>query len=773
MSALTGLVLLGFVVACAAPLVDRYAKGATCWILSLYPAICCGYFISLLPGAADGQFVRESYPWVPQLGMNMSFFGDGLALMFATMISGIGFFIVIYAQGYMAKSPHRGKLYLYLLAFMASMLGLVLADNLLTLFVFWELTSITSYMLVGFDHEKPAARSSALQALLITAGGGLALLAGLLMLGGAGGSMEISELLTATDIREHALYTPIVLLVLIGCFTKSAQFPFHTWLPNAMEAPTPVSAFLHSATMVKAGVFLLARLTPVLGGTALWLGMLSIFGALTAIIGAFFAITSKDVKRMLAYSTVSSLGLMTMLLGIGTPVAVQACVVFLLGHALYKGALFMMAGAIYVKTGTRDLTKLSGLWRAMPRTGLVAIIAAWSMFGLGPLFSFIGKELALGASLAAEQFAPLLTFAAVMAAIASVVIALLIGVRIFFGKELVSPKPPQEANMLLLLGPIVLGVLGLVGGLFPGLAEAQLVNTSILAIMGTAEAPDLEHLYLWHGFNLVLWLSLGAALVGGLAYVGWNRLHTLHGQVAERARFGPQWLYEVSIAGLMRFAAFQTRMLQGNHLRSHIIFIVITAVVLVVASLVRVGAPPTAIFLTDIRIYEAILALIIILAAAFAIRATSRIPAIVGLGVVGLGVAFVYVLYGAPDLAMTQFAVETLTVILFVLVFARLPSMSRLSANKRRYRDGAIALSFGALMTAVVLFASHIEPAAVSTAMAEAAYPEAYGRNVVNVILVDFRSLDTLGEIVVLALAGMGVYALMKFRQSKEGTWSR
>ncbi|MFB3140368.1 MAG: proton-conducting transporter membrane subunit, partial [Candidatus Acidiferrales bacterium] len=387
-------VLSGFVMALAAPWLHRIARSTSGWVLALFPLALTVYFAGQAGRVAAGEVLAVSIDWVPSLGIALSFYLDGLSLLFALLISGIGALVVVYAGGYLAGHAHLGRFYAFLLMFLASMLGLVLANNVITLFVFWELTSVSSYLLIGFEHEREAARQAALQALLVTGLGGLALLAGLLLLGQAGGSMELSELLTRGEaIQAHPFYAPILLLILAGAFTKSAQFPFHFWLPSAMEAPTPVSAYLHSATMVKAGIYLLARFNPVLGGTELWFYIVTAAGAATMLVGAYLAFQQSDLKRILAYSTMSALGMMVLLLGLGTELAVKAAIVSILVHALYKGALFLVAGAVEHETGTRDVDRLGGLRRAMPITAAAAALAALSMAGLPPLFGFIGKEM--------------------------------------------------------------------------------------------------------------------------------------------------------------------------------------------------------------------------------------------------------------------------------------------------------------------------------------------------------------------------------------------
>ncbi|MBL8796248.1 MAG: putative monovalent cation/H+ antiporter subunit A [Planctomycetia bacterium] len=761
-------VLSGFVLALVAPGLYRRARAGAGWLLALLPLGLAGYFGSYTEAVAAGETVRASYSWAPALGVDLSFCLDGLSLLFALLITGIGALILIYAGGYLSGHPQLGRLYAFLLLFMASMLGLVLADNLLALFVFWELTSLSSYLLIGFDHERAEARAAALQALLVTGGGGLALLAGLLLLGQAGGSLELSVLLGQPhDLRGHPLYLPMLLLVLLGAFTKSAQFPFHFWLPGAMAAPTPISAYLHSATMVKAGVYLLARLHPLLGGTDAWHALVTGFGAATMLAGGLLAVTQTDLKRILAYSTVSALGTLVLLLGIGTSAAVTAALVFLLAHALYKGALFLVAGALDHETGTRDVRQLGGLWRTMPVTAAAAGLAALSLAGFAPFLSFIGKELVFEAVWAAPGAGFILAPAAVLAGALFVVTAGLTGVRPFWGAPRATPRPPHEAPLSLWLGPVLLAGSGLLFGLWPALVAAQLVSPAVTAVVGH---PQHVLLALWHGFNLALALS-GVSLVLGLAlYLGWNAIRRASACLEPLLNRGPAMWYEVALRGLNRLAQGQTRLLQSGYLRYYLMIVLVATAGLTGATLVRRGRLASPVDWSGLSFYDAGLALLILLATAAAVLARSRLAAIAALGVVGYSVALVFVLFGAPDVAMTQFLVETLTVILFVLVFYHLPESPAVSHTLARLRDALLAAAVGVLMTGLVLLAGDVQyHPPISAYFAEHSLADAHGRNLVNVILVDFRGLDTLGEITVLAVAGVGVYALLKLRVGAQG----
>ena len=757
-----------FALALLAPWVGRAVRGAAGPLFALYPAAAALFFASRAGQIAQGRPVTASLDWVPSLGVNLAFHVDGLALLFALLICGIGALVLIYAGGYLRGHPGLPRFYAFLLLFMGAMLGLVLAGNVLTLFVFWELTSISSYLLIGFDHERRAARSAALQALLVTGGGGLALLIGLLLLGQVAGTYDLPELLGRGDaVRGDALYLPILLLVLAGAFTKSAQFPFHFWLPGAMEAPTPVSAYLHSATMVKAGVYLLARLSPGLGGTEPWLWIVTGAGLATTLVGGFLALYRTDLKQILAYSTVSALGTLVLLLGLGTERAAKAAMVFLLAHALYKGAMFMIAGAVDHETGTRDVERLGGLRRAMPVTAWIALLAAVSLAGFGPVFSFIGKEMLLEAVLESPARL-LLAPAAVIAGALFVAVAGIVGVRPFFiGTLKETPKHPHEAPPSLWLGPALLAVLGLVLGLFPRIVSRSLVAPAAASVLGRAEPVDLA---LWHGINAALGLSVVSVAVGLLLYRGWAALrHTTTG-VERFFAWGPVRFYNLGLDALNRIARAQTRLIQNGNLRHYLLTIMGTTAVLVLGTLAsdalaRPFPAPRDGLWADLRAYEALIAVLILAAAITAVRMPHRLGAVAALGVVGYGVALLYILFGAPDLAMTQFMIETLTVLLFVFVFYHLPRFGTLSSRPAHVRDALVALAFGGMITALILAAAAVPPDLVLTPyFAENSRPLAHGRNIVNVILVDFRGIDTLGEITVLAIAAVGVHALLKLR---------
>jgi len=759
-----------FAAAAAAPWLHRGLKEKAGWILAAWAALLCGLMASFYPAVTHGEMPREVIEWIPSLGVNLSFYVDGLGLMMALLITGIGALIALYSSSYLKGDSRLGRFYMSLMLFMGSMLGVVLADNLLVLFVFWELTSVTSYLLIGYNHHEAASRKAALQALLVTGSGGLAMLAGFVMIYFFFGTYEFTELMQNPDVlRESGWYVPILILVLCGAFTKSAQVPFHFWLPSAMAAPTPVSAYLHSATMVKAGVFLLAHLQPLLGKEALWTTILTSFGGATLVIAGYIALTQGDLKKILAYSTVSTLGLLVFLLGIGTEEATLAAVGFLLAHALYKAALFLVAGIIDHETGTRDIMILRGLRRALPVTAVAALLVGASNAGVPLLYGFIAKELAYMSAL--DSAMPVaLTLVAVLGNICLVGVGLLVGFVPFWGKkpdEHALPKHPHEAPPAMWIAPLTLGVLSLVFGFMPGLLDYFMA-----AVTQASWGVDLEtkvHLAIWHGeVNLALILSV-ITFAGGLAVVYYrNFIYYLRDEMGGMVRaLGPARGYDIVFDSVVRFSKWQTKMFQTGYYRQYVLVFFSGVTALVVLAMWKLGFsywPSEDMDLAPVPFYEFFLVGIMIFSVLLTITTHNRWTAIVALGVVGFGVAIIFVLYGAPDLAITQLLVETLTLILLTVVIFRLPEFKNLSPKRLRWRDAVISFAFGLVMTMLVLMANVIdlEPT-ISTYFADNSYDKAYGHNVVNVILVDFRALDTLGEITVLAVAAMGVWALLKY----------
>lgn len=762
--------LLSFVAALLAPAVHRVAKGATGMVLALVPLGLFVYFFSYASGVYGGTPVREVTPWVPSFNILLSFYIDGFGLLFAQLISGLGTLIVLYAGTYLKGDPQKGRFLMFLLLFMSSMLGLVLADNIIALFIFWELTSITSYLLIGYKHKYEESRSAALQALLVTGGGGLAMLAGLLMLANAGGSMELSEIraLGAGALTTHLHYLPILALVLAGCFTKSAQFPFHFWLPNAMAAPTPVSAFLHSATMVKAGVYLMARLHSTLGGTPEWVWTLSIFGSVTMIVGAVLALRQTDLKKILAYSTVTALGTLTLLLGLPHEKALVAAMTFLVVHSLYKGALFLSAGTVDHETGTRDVLRLGGLRPVMPITFVGVILAVLSMAGLPPLFGFVAKELVYETAVNLPSGANVVVAVVALVANALTVVAgLVVLLRPFFGPKVETPHHAHEAPWTMWIGPLLLGVVALVLGTMPYALATPFMSTVVLSL---AAEPFTVKLSLWHGFNLALGMSVVTLILGVLGYRYWDGIRTFLSRFdGFLATWGAEKNYNRTVYGMLDLAGWQTRMLGTGGLSGYMLWVLAALVgapglVLLLSGPITFASPDV----SEVLPHEWVLVVLASIAAVVATLTKERLLQIGLLGTVGFSVATLFVGLGAPDLAITQFIVESLVVIIILLVVRFLPDDPGPKIQPSWRAVSLTVAVLGGIVTTVLVLGITALPldTTVSDYHLAASVPLANGHNVVNVILVDFRGLDTMGEITVLAIAALGAYVLVRVGQT-------
>ncbi|MCU0788330.1 MAG: DUF4040 domain-containing protein [Verrucomicrobia bacterium] len=739
-----------------APLLSPRLRSAA--LFALVPAAVAGWFAWQMATLGKDETMTSSLPWFGMLGAGLDFWLDGFGGLMALLATGIGSLIAVYASGYMGGHPQMGRFLMLLFGFMAAMVGVVVADNLILLFVFWELTSITSYLLIGFNHEDKEARAKALQALLVTGAGGLAMLAGLLLLGGAADSWKLSELLgRGEQIGASPMYPVFTLLILAGAAAKSAQVPLHFWLPNAMAAPTPVSAYLHSATMVKAGVFLLARLSPVLDGTVLWHGTL---GGVTLLTGAGLGIVQHDLKRILAYTTLAVLGTLTMLIGVGTELALESMVVFLVGHALYKAALFMVAGTIDHGTGTRDVRRLWGLRRIMPFTATAALLAAFSKAGFPPFFGFIGKEYVYKTGSAMEAAAPLLLGVAVVGNTMLFALALKAGFHPFWSKRQAGADPvaAHEGPPSLWAPPLALALAGLALGLFPGWAAETVVASAVCGIM---QHPVEVSLALWHGLNLPLLLS-GVTIAGGFFLYRQRRLLWRHHHTVEALR-GPMHVYERGLAGLVDFAKAQTRALQSGTLSRYIFIILGSTTALLLWKFAHFREWPDLAWRGGVDWVPLALCIMVMAGAVVATTTSSRITILFALGVVGLGIAVIFLFYSAPDLAITQILVEALTIILLLMVVHHLAPIRHEQHSWGTASQALLSVVFGLCMGLLVRHAKELQLAAsIAETLAAWSYPEAHGRNVVNVILVDFRALDTFGEIVVLAIAAIGVAALLQ-----------
>jgi multicomponent Na+:H+ antiporter subunit A len=772
------LIIIPLLSAGLTPLVYRAFAHRAAWLLAAVPIGLAAAVVAMWPEGPDASVIQTT-PWIPALDIDLAFRLDGLSGTFALLVCGIGSLVLLYAGSYLRDDPRLGRLVGQLLLFLSAMLGVVLSDDLYVLFVFWELTSIASYLLIGFKHEKQAARDSARQALLITGAGGLAMLAGFILLhisalqsGIAAAEASRISVLASADLTGHALFTPALVLVIIGACSKSAQMPLHFWLPNAMTAPTPVSSYLHSATMVKAGIFLLARLNPVFGDSMVWHVMLTTIGAMTMVIAAAMAAGQSDLKRILAYTTVSVLGTLTMLIGVGTDLAIKAAVVYLTAHACYKAALFMIAGSLEHATGTRDVRELGGLARTMPWTMASGLIAALSMAGAPPLFGFIGKELLLKAKLDLESLGVVLILVASIANIFLIAMALVVAVWPFFGRSKPHAEHAHEAPWTMRIGPLLLAAVGLLIGLVPGAFDRVLGTAMATAIGGRPIPMELK---LWYGVSPVALTALSISAVtltaGFFLFLKLRHLLAPIGTTVSRlGRVGPARGYDLALAALLAVAGFVTRHTQTGSLRQYVRLALLTLVIIAVFPLgrsLRLDALPAGSWDWHVLV---LLALTLV-GAGGAIVLRPYVSAIALLGITGLLIATLFALLSAPDLAITQIMVEALTVILLVLVFRRLPAAVPAMPSERLF-DAVVALAAGGIMTAFVLASTTLDlPADVSAQLAAMSKPEAYGRNVVNVILVDFRAMDTLGEIAVVTTAAFGVLALLtRSRHSDSST---
>ena len=776
---------LPFAASVAAAFFPANARNAEAWLAGAAALAAHALVWAAYPYMSHGQVLRFDLDWLPALGVNFMLRLDGFAWLFAILVTGIGFLVVLYARYYMSPADPVPRFFSFFLAFMGSMLGVVLSGNLVQLVFFWELTSFFSFLLIGYWHGNAAAREGARMALVVTSAGGLCLFAGVLLLGRIAGSYELDVVLRAGDaIRSDALYLPALLLVLAGTLTKSAQFPFHFWLPHAMAAPTPVSAYLHSAAMVKLGVFLMARLWPVLAGTDAWMWTVGVAGLITLVLGAYVAMFQNDLKGVLAYSTVSHLGLITVLLGLNTPLAAVAAVFHTLNHATFKASLFMAAGIIDHETGTRDIRRLSGLYRFMPITATLAMVAAAAMAGVPLLNGFLSKEMffaeALGVEGPSRALNRALPYIATLWGMFSVAYSVRFIHGVFFGPAPTGlPRTPHEPPRWMRF-PIEFLVLAcLAVGMFPALVIGPFLDIGVRALLGV-QAPAYS-LALWHGFSTPFLMSLVALGGGAVLYV------MLHRYVArgEGTEFLPpldaREAFDRALAAVRRWARALERLLGTQRLQTQLRWLVIAALVAALWPVWLRGLEWGPLAPTPI---DAPLALVSALGAACALGAAwqakfHRFAALMLTGGAGLVVCMTFVRMSAPDLALTQLLVEIVTTVLLLLGLRWLPKRTpfawtragALAALPRRLRDLALAVGCGggASALAYAVMTRPLPDNTVSRYFVENAWPLGGGTNVVNVIIVDFRGFDTLGEISVLAVVGIAVYALLRrFRPARE-----
>ena len=761
---LTLLALAPFLAAILAPLVHRFAGALAGWILALVPAGICLVLASFVAPVAAGGPVAGELGWIPSLGLALAFRVDGLSLVFALLISGIGALVLIYSGTYLKAHPHQGRFFAFMLLFMGAMLGLVLADNAVALYGFWELTSVASFLLIGFDHGRQAARRAAIQALAVTGLGGLALLAGLVLAAqAAGGDWSIPAILAlGPGFAAHGLYPAVLLLVLLGAFTKSAQWPFHFWLPNAMEAPTPVSAYLHSATMVQAGIYLLARFSPLLGGTGAWTTVLVVVGGFTLLWGSVAALRQTDLKLMLAQTTLASLGLLVLLLGIGGETAILAMALYFIAHALYKAGLFLVAGTVDHETGIRDITALGGLARRMPVSFAAAGLAAFSMVGLPLSLGFFGKEemylaLAGGRWDVVAVLAVLVLGNALLGAVAIVFV-----LRPFLGPRPETPKTPQEGRLALAGGPLLLGLAGIAGAVFAEQFGHDILAPMAAAITGEAAAPHLR--LVPEVTQPAFWLSVLTWALAAAAAWRADLVRKVLRRVADGAPLTFDRGFDGAMFGLVRLAGAVTRFWHHGRLELYLVAMFAMLALALLWPLLGLRGLPERFALPELTFHEWFIFALAAIGVVAVPLSPTRLMAILALGVQGFAVAVIFMLFGAPDLSFTQFMVEVLSVVILALVMTKLKLDQR---DPRQFedilRDGGLALACGAgifLLLAAVL-AVPLDPR-LGDFFAATSVPLAHGHNIVNVILVDYRGLDTLGEISVVMAAGIAILGLVR-----------
>jgi len=759
-------VLLPFIGAIFAAWSARLNRLAAAWVSGLIALSALGLLTPTLIQVFAGQTIIQSWAWIPTIGLHFSFRLDGLALLFALLILVIGILVIFYARYYLATKDCMGRFFAYLLMFMGSMLGIVLSENLIQLVVFWELTSITSFLLISYWQHRKEARQGARMALAITGAGGLALLGGVLLLGEVVGSYQLTDILASGDlVRNSPLYLPILGLILLGVFTKSAQFPFHFWLPHAMAAPTPVSAYLHSATMVKAGIFLLARFFPILSATPEWSWLVGGAGMITLIIGAYMAFFKHDLKGLLAYSTISHLGLITLLFGFGTQMATVAAIFHIINHATFKASLFMVAGIIDHETGSRDMRKLNGLIKYMPHTAFLAIIASAAMAGVPLLNGFLSKEMFFEQAITASQTAHSAWMIPILVTIGGV-LSVAYSIRfihdVFFNGEPINlPKTPHEPPRFMKIPVDFLVIICLTVGIFPNYTIAPLLEIAVIGTLQTT--PPNYSLDIWHGFTPALFMSF-IALTGGITfYFMRQRLFNFYEKFFRK--IDARQYFNQLLAGLFSLANKVTNFFDKGSLQNASAWVLFSAIIFTAYGFSLHNSP---LFgerpMLPIDVISLMLAVGLMLTSIVLIFIhRQRLLTLIVIGMIGLVLSLAFVKFSAPDLALTQLSIEVVTIILLLLALYFLPQVTPKEIGKMRlWRDGVLAVLSGIGITLYTLAVLTRDYQTIADYFLANSLVGGGGSNVVNVILVDFRGFDTLGEITVLALAGLGVFAMLQ-----------
>ena len=781
------------------PFFYKKIKGIhTGWFVLIVPIFLVTLYATYVPDISKGDTVIAHLDWIPSLGISFVSYLDGLSLLFSLLISGIGALVILYSIFYLDRSKEQlHNFYIYLLLFMSAMLGVVQSDNTITLYLFWELTSISSFLLIGYWFNRDKSRFGALKSMMITVSGGMLMLGGFVLLSMIGETFSIRELIAnAPELATHDSFVLALILILLGAFTKSAQFPFYIWLPDAMEAPTPVSAYLHSATMVKAGIYLVARFTPIFAQSEVWIWLVSGIGLLTLFWGSFFALKQTDLKGILAFSTVSQLGLIMSLLGVGAisyhvngaedtyfKYATFAAIFHLINHATFKGSLFMIAGIVDHETGTRDIRKLGGLMSLMPISFTVALIGSFSMAGI-PIFNgFLSKEMFLTAMLSITEFdlfnfdtwGILFPVIAWIASIFTFIYSFYFVFKTFTGKIKLEqlPKKPHEAPIGMLISPIVLAIF--VIGIFfiPNVIADLFIKPAVMAIQpylySSPEQIDI-HISAWHGVNTELWMTIGIFILGYLLFMTLSKWQKVYHYWPSKLTFNR--LYDFIILELLDtwVSRFSSLYMTGS-IRRYLGYMLGSISIIVIGTLFIKDAFKVSFSDTSpVHLYQVILIIVLIIGTITTVFAKSRLTSIIALGAVGYSVSLFFVMFNAPDLALTQLVIETISVALFLLAFYHLPKFKKVEERTRfRFGRAFVSVAVGVMVTLVALASqSQKLVESISGYYKETVYSLAGGGNIVNVILVDYRGFDTLFEITVLGIAGMGIYGMIRLRLNRK-----
>lgn len=788
-------IILPLLMAALIPFIYKlFTKIKIDWLILLVPVTVFILLARFIPLISSGETRTYTYEWMPSLGINFTTYLDGLSMIFGLLISGVGALVVLYSIFYLSTKEALHNFYCYLLLFMGAMLGVVFSDNLMVLYAFWELTSVSSFLLIAFWHHRRASKAGARKSMLITVSGGIAMLAGFIMLHAMTDSFSIREIIAEMPaLTNESLFIPAMICVLLGAFTKSAQFPFHIWLPDAMEAPTPVSAYLHSATMVKAGIYVVARLTPVFAYDLTWFWTVTSVGLITLFWGSFNAVKQTDLKALLAFSTVSQLGLIMSLFGMGSLAfhvdidastiiytqAAFAALFHLMNHSTFKGALFMMVGIIDHEAGTRDIRRLGGLMTIMPATFTIAVIGSMSMAGLPPFNGFLSKEMFLTSALKVAEFdiftlssaTALVPVIAWVASVFTFIYCIIIIFKTFFGttEKLPQDRHIHEAPIGMLISPFVLVFFVIAIFFFPNLLAKYILAPAMLSVYpGLASMTDMTpHVYAWHGFNTELWMTIGIVVFGFVLYATLSKWHNIYNTIP--AQFTLNNAFNRVLAEGENVSSFITKLYMTGSLRHYSLYmygflILVVGSYFAFSDTFRFSMENNA----EIHVYEVLLVLVMAVAAVAMLFAKSRVTATVLNGVVGFGISLFFVIFRAPDLALTQLIVESVTTVLFLLCFTYLPTWKpEKTSHRQKMTNATISILVGLLVVAVSLSVLYFNEFKTISSFFENAYELAGGKNIVNTILGDFRAFDTMLEVVVLCIAGIGVYTMIKFRTKK------